>query len=84
MLVTESGIVTLARLVQPKNASSPTVVTSFGMTVFLHPAIKVFEAVSMMALQLFRLSYTVLFVSTVRLSRPAQPLNAPAPLLVTE
>ena len=39
---------------QPQNASSPMLVTELGMVVFLQPVIKVFVAVSMMALQLLR------------------------------
>jgi hypothetical protein len=37
----------------------------FGIIVFLHPKIKVFVSVSIMALQLFLLSYLVLPSSTV-------------------
>ena len=57
MLVTEFGMVMLVRREQPENAYSPILVTEFGITVFLHPIIKVFDAVSTMALQLLRESY---------------------------
>ena len=48
MLVTLSGIVILVRLEQPENAEEPMLVTlpSVGITLFLHPAIKVLLAVS--------------------------------------
>jgi len=42
-----------------------------GITVFLHPAISVFETVSIIALQL-RESYTVLSDSTIIEVRPEQ------------
>ena len=73
MLVTEFGIVTLVRPEQPENASRPMLVTEFGMMVFLHPAIKVFEAVSIMALQLLRESYLELPDDTEIFVRPEQP-----------
>ena len=48
MLVTLSGIVTLVKPVQPENARSPMLVTlpSVGITLFLHPNIKVLRFVS--------------------------------------
>ena len=52
--VTEFGMVTEVNPSQSKNASSPIAVTEFGIIVFLQPAIKVFDAVSIMALQLSR------------------------------
>ena len=52
--VTEFGMVTEVNPSQSKNASSPISVTEFGIIVFLQPAIKVFDAVSIMALQLSR------------------------------
>ena len=50
MLVTLSGIVMLVKPVQPENACSPMLVTlpSIGITLLLHPAIKILLAVSMM------------------------------------
>ena len=53
MLVTELGIVIEVKPEQPKKAHSPMLVTELGMTVFLHPAISVPVAVSIIALQLF-------------------------------
>ena len=53
MLVTLLGIVMLVRLL-PENASSPIFVMLFGMEVLMQPETKVFVAVSMIALQLFR------------------------------
>ena len=52
--VTEFGMAIEVNPSQSKNASSPIAVTEFGMIVFLQPAIKVFDAVSIMALQLSR------------------------------
>ena len=61
MVVTPSGMVTEAREEQPENALSPMVVTPSGIRVVdLHPAISLLVAVSIIALQLFRLSYTLL------------------------
>jgi hypothetical protein len=76
ILVTEFGISILVRPEQPENAYSPMVVTEFGMMVFLHPAINLLEAVSIMALQLFRESYMLLPDLTVMLVKPEQPENA--------
>ena len=45
MLVTEPGIVTDVRLLQPSNASSPMLVTERGITTFpLTPEINVFPS----------------------------------------
>ena len=54
MEVTELGMVILVRLVQPLNAELPIEVTELGIIVFLQPVIKVFEDVSIIALQSFR------------------------------
>ena len=54
MLVTESGMLIDVSPLQPQNALSLMLVTELGMVVFLQPVIKVFVAVSMMALQLLR------------------------------
>lgn len=51
------------------------VVTVLGITVFLQPAISLFVAVSMMALQPLRLSYTVFPASTTIEAKSLQPLN---------
>ena len=66
----------LVKPVQPENADSPMLVTLSGITVFLQPDISLFVAVSIIALQLFLLSYTVLFSSTTILVKPVQPSNA--------
>ena len=76
ILFTEFGIVTLVRLEQTENAKPPMLVTEFGIKEFIHPAIKVFEAVSMIALQFSRESYFELPDSTTILVRPEQPSNA--------
>ena len=52
MLVTEMGIVMEGKP-ESRKAPSPMLVTELGMTVFLHPAISVPVAVSIIALQLF-------------------------------
>ena len=83
MLVTEFGIVMLIKPEQPENAYSM-LVTVLGIKEFIHPAIKVFEAVSMIALQLSRESNFEFPVSTTILVRPEQPENAELPMLVTE
>lgn len=64
ILFTLLGISIEVRPVQPAKASN-ILVTLLGMTVFLHPAINVLEAVSMRALQLSRESYTVFSESTL-------------------
>ena len=58
-------------------------VTLLGITVFLQPATSVLLAVSIMALQPSRLSYTLLSAATVMLSRPEHSPNASYPMLVT-
>ena len=82
--MTELGISTEVRPLQPENAANPMEVTELGISVFLQPATKVFVAVLMMALQLSRLSYVVLPESTTIVSRPLQPENAEFPMEVTE
>ena len=74
--VTELGMVTLVKPVQPENARLPIEVTELGIIVFLHPLINVFVAVSIMALQFLRESYTELPLSTFMLVRPLQSRNA--------
>ena len=59
MLFTLLGIVSEIRDEQPLNAHAPMCVTVLGISVPLHPVTKVFVAVSMIALQLSRLSYTI-------------------------
>ena len=52
MLVTLSGIVTLVKPLHPENALQPMLVTlpSFGITLDLHPAIKVLLSVAIIQL----------------------------------
>ena len=64
MLVTLLGMVTEVRLVQSSKALLPMLVTLLGIMVFLQPTISVFDAVSIIALQLLRESYTVFPDST--------------------
>ena len=54
MLVTLLGNVSSVKPVQPSKAEFPMLVTLFGMTLFLHPAIKVLVSVSIIELQLSR------------------------------
>ena len=54
MLVTPSGMVMEVRPLQPEKALLPMLVTPSGIVVFLQPAISVFVAVSIIALQLLR------------------------------
>ena len=56
-------------------AHSPMVVTVLGIVVVLHPNINVLLDVSIIALQLSRLSYTVLPASTVMEVIPVHPLK---------
>ena len=69
-------MVILVKPVQPLNALYPIEMTEFGMDVFLHPNINLFDAISIIALQLSRESYTVLLLSTTIDSMPVQPANA--------
>ena len=59
-------------------------VMEFGMTVFWQPLIIVFVAVSINALQLFRLSYTLFPLSTIIDRSPLQSANTLPPIDVTE
>ena len=54
-----------------------------GITVFLQPVINVFVDVSIIALQLFRESYTVFPDSTTIDVKPLQKAKAASPMLVT-
>ena len=68
---------------QPENARSPMLVTPLGIIVVLHPAIKVFDVVSIIALQFSLESYFVFPCATVIEVRPEQFRNATLPMLVT-
>ena len=57
MDVTLLGILIVVNPLHPLKTPLRMVVTLLGMIVFLHPEIKVFDEVSMMALQLLRESY---------------------------
>jgi len=54
MLFTLLGNVSSVKPEQPQKAEFPMLVTLFGMTLFLHPAIKVLVSVSIIELQLSR------------------------------
>ena len=68
-LVTDDGMSMDLREEQSEKQPSPKLVTEDGMTVVLHPRIIVLVDVSIIALQLSRESYTLLFLSTVIDSR---------------
>ena len=82
--VTELGMVMLVRAVHPLNAQSPIHVTESGITVLAHPCIRRFVLVSMMALQLFRESYTLFSSATIILVSSPHPINASSPIHVTD
>ena len=75
MLVTLLGIVTEVKPEQAK-AFSPMLVTLLGITVVLHPKCSVFVAVSIIALQLFRESYTGFSSSTTIEVKPEHQAKA--------
>lgn len=77
------GIITDCRPLHPLNAPSPIDVTLLGITVFLHPTINLLTLDLIIALQLFRESYTVFPSSTVMEINPLQPLNASSATVVT-
>ena len=83
-LFTELGIVMVVKLEHFSKAQCPIIFTEFGIIVFLQPAIRVFVAVSIIALQLFLLSYLVLPSSIIIDVKPEQPEKAEPPILVTE
>ena len=83
MLVTLLGMVTEVREEQPLKAKSPMLVTLLGIIVFLQPATRVLVAVSIIALQLLRLSYVALSSSTTIEVREAHPPRTSTPMLVT-
>jgi hypothetical protein len=58
-------------------------VTLLGMVELQHPAIKVFDDLSIIALQLSRESYIVFPLSTVIDDGPIQPAKAPLGMDVT-
>ena len=64
--------------------SNPILVTDFGITVSLQPAIIVLVAVTTIALQFSRESYTGFFASTEMAEREEQPEKHPLYKLVME
>ena len=82
--VTDFGIVMLFKPAQPSKAPISIVFTELGMVVLLQPAIRVLSAVLIMALQLFRESYTSLVSSTMILDKSVHPRNAPPSIDVIE
>ena len=72
------------RSVQNSNAQIPILVTVLGIIVVLQPVNNLLEEVSMMALQLFLLSYIVFALDTVIVFKLEQLLKANNPRLVTD
>ena len=83
MEVTLLGMVMEVRLLHPWKAPCPMEVTLLGIIVFLQPDFNVFDAVSIIALQLSRESYFVLPLSTLMEVRPLQPAKAYSPMEIT-
>jgi hypothetical protein len=77
IVVTDSGIAMLSSEVQLEKAFHPISVTEFGITVVLQPATRIFVAVSIIALQPSRESYTGLPSATTIFSSEVQPMKAP-------
>ena len=84
ILVTELGMVTEVKPVQLSKAWSPILVTELGINELLHPFIKVFDFVLIIALQLFLESKTVFPLSTTIEVKPLQELKAHSPIVFTE
>ena len=84
ILVTEFGIIIEVKPEQPLKAVSLILVTELGMFVFIQPHMSVFDAVSIIALQLLRESYTRLPASTEIEVNPEQKKNTDGPIFVTE
>ena len=82
MLVTFSGIVIDVKSRQLENAHNPLLETSLGIIVFLHPRINLLVAVSIIALQLLRLSYLGLPDCTIMEVRLLQWKKAELPIFV--
>ena len=76
MEVTLLGIVMDVKPEQREKASLPIEVTLLGMIVVLQPEIKVFDDVSIIALQLSRESYLQFPLATVTEVKPEQPSKA--------
>ena len=83
ILETYCGIVNAVIPSHLSKAWSPILVTLSGIMAFLHPAINLFVEVSIIALQLLRLSYFRLFASTVIDMRLGQWRKMKFPMLVT-
>ena len=83
ILVTLSEITIEVSESQPAKASSPISVTLSGMIVCEQPCINVLVVVSIIALQLSRLSYLGLPSATMILFNALQPTKALSPISVT-
>jgi hypothetical protein len=83
MDVTLFGMAIEVRLEQEANAQAPMLVTLLGMVVFMQPVISILLAVSIIALQALRESYTAFPLPTVIEVKPLQNQNALLAILVT-
>ena len=83
IFVTLSGNVILASPLQSSNAEAPISVTPSGTFVFLQPTINALPDFSIIALQFSLLSYTLLFSSTLMLSKLLHFQNAESPISTT-
>ena len=81
---TDSGMLMLVSALHCSNAPSPIHVTDSGITVLANPCIRQFVLVSMMALQLFRESYTLFSSATTMLVSALHPSNAQSPIILTD
>ena len=82
ILITLLGIVSEVRE-EPSKAANLILLTLLGIIVFLQPATNALVAVSIIALQLLRLSYFTLLVSTTIEVSEEQEEKAPSLILVT-
>ena len=82
--MTELGIVILVKSLQNSNALFPIAVTVFGIVDALVPFTILLVAVSIIALQLSRLSKLSFSLSTTMLLRFSQSENALLPIVATD
>ena len=83
MFLRPFGRVIFSKVLHPANAVLAIAVISDGIAVAAHPRTSVFVAVSMIALQLFLLSYTGFSLSTVIFDKYEQFSNTSSPKDVT-
>lgn len=84
MRLTELGMLIEKREPHPEKAEGPIDETVLGIVVFLHPTINLFVFLSIIALQLLRLSYTLLAAFTLIEAKPPHPEKAEEAIEITE